>query len=128
VAVLDPRTGSLVSAKGFDTAANEYEAVRLATFLAATEPGQIVVLATKGDATAYLTPDLVGALRELGSRVNSVSDLDGRAHVLVGVQGASPGTAAEAIAPGDAYLRIWSDFRRLSAAVDWVELGDEPAD
>ena len=35
-------------------------------------------------------------------------------------QGAGNGAAAQAIAPGDAYLRVGGDARPLALAVDWV--------
>ena len=122
VAVLDPRSGELLEARGFDTAANPYEADALAAYLSDIRPGRIVVLATKEDATAHLTPAAISALRGLGSRVGSAADLAGQAHALIGVQGAAPGAAAEVIAPDDAFLRVAGDFRTLAAAVDWVEL------
>lgn len=122
VAVLDPRTGRLLDRRGFDTAANPYETDALAAHLAAIPRGRIVVIATKEDATANLTPAAVAALRNVGSRVADPTELAGMAHALVGVQGASPGTAAEAIAPDDTFLRVAGDFRTLAAAVDWVAL------
>ena len=45
------------------------------------------------------------------------------AHALIGVQGAAPGTAAEEIQPGDAFVRVAGDFRTLAAALDWAEIG-----
>ncbi len=125
VAVIDPRTGRVLDMRGFDTAANAYEADALAAYLAGVRAGNIVALATKEDATAHLTPAAVAALRGLGSRINSIADLAGQAHALVGVQGAAPGAAAETIAPGDAFLRVAGDFRSLAAAVDWAEVGPE---
>jgi hypothetical protein len=123
VTVIHPRTGKVLDMKGFDTAANSYEADALAAYLKAIRPGQIVVLATKGDATAHLNQETTDAMRSLGSRVSSPADLAGQAHALVGVQGAGAATAAETIAPGDAFLRVWGDFRELAAAVDWAEVG-----
>jgi hypothetical protein len=123
VAVIDPRTGKVLDVEGFDTAANSYEADALAAYLRAIRPGQIVVLATKGDASAHLNQAATDAMRTLGSGVSSPTDLVGQAHALVGVGGAQPGTAAETIAPGDAFLRVWGDFRELAAAVDWAEVG-----
>jgi hypothetical protein len=123
VAVIDPRTGKVADMKGFDTAANSYESDALAAYLQAIRPGQIVVLATKGDASSYLNQAAVDAMRSLGSGVTSPSDLSGQAHALVGVKGAEPSRAAEAIAPHDAFLRVWGDFRELAAAVDWAEVG-----
>ncbi|MEJ5200206.1 MAG: interleukin-like EMT inducer domain-containing protein, partial [Anaerolineae bacterium] len=123
VAVFDARSGRLLDQRGFDTAANPYEADALAAYLSSVPKGRIVVLATKGDAAAHLTPAAVEALRRLGSRISSAADLAGRAHALIGVQGAAPGTAAEEIRPDDAFVRVAGDFRTLSAAVDWVEWG-----
>ena len=101
--------------------ANTFEADALAAYLDTVPAGRIVVLATKGDATANLTSDAVAAIVRLGSKVTGVTDLKSQAHALVGIQGAAPGTAAEVIAP-DAYLVVAGDFRTLAAAVDWVEL------
>ncbi len=122
VAVLDERTGALLDKAGFDTTANTHEADRLAAYLQHIPAGRIVVLATKGAATDNLTPAAVAALRGVGSAVAATDELTGQAHALVGVQGAPPGSAAEAIA-GDAFIRVAGDFRTLAAAVDWVELG-----
>lgn len=122
IAVLDARSGNLIDKRGFDTAANTYEVDALAAYLAHIPAGRIVVLATKGDATAYLTPSAVAALRGLGSRVTDAAELAGMAHALVGIQGAAAGAAAEVISPAAAYLRVAGDFRSLAAALDWVEL------
>jgi hypothetical protein len=122
VTVIDPRTGKVLEAVGFDTAANPYEADALAAYLAGIPRGRIVAVATKGDAGANLTPAAVEALRNLGSRAQTPADLQGMAHALVGVQGAVPNTAAEEIQPGDAFVRVAGDFRTLAAALDWVEL------
>ncbi len=122
IAVFDARTGALLDRRGFDTAANSYEADALAAYLRGVPAGRIVVLATKGAATDHLTPAAVEAMRALGSAA-TIDALRGQAHALVGVQGAGPGAAAEVIAP-DAYLRVAGDFRTLAAAVDWVEWGE----
>ena len=123
VTVIDPLTGKALDAVGFDTAANSYEADAMAAYLTGIPKGRIVAVATKGDAGANLTPAAVEALRGLGSRAQAPTDLQGMAHALVGVQGASPGTAAEEIKPGDAFVRVAGDFRTLAAALDRVELG-----
>ena len=124
VAVFDPRSGALLDQRGFDTAANAYEADALAAYLDAIPRGRIVAVATKGDAGRHLTPAAADALRRLGSHVAAADELAGRAHALIGVQGAGPGTAAEAIRPDDAFVRVAGDFRTLAAAVDWVEWGE----
>ena len=66
VAVFDQRTGKLLETRGFDTAANSYEADALAAYLSSIPRGRIVALATKGDATAHLTPAAITALRGSG--------------------------------------------------------------
>jgi hypothetical protein len=126
VAVLDPQTGRLLDKQGFDTAANSFEADALAAYINDVPDGRIVAVATKGDATANLTPAAADALKSIGSRITDAAELQGLAHALVGVKGAAPGSASEVIAP-DAYLTVGGDFRTLAAAVDWVELGDAGA-
>jgi len=123
VTVLDARSAAVLEMRGFDTAANTYEADALAAYLTGISHGRIVVLATKQDATRHLTPAAIAAMRRLGSRVQSPADLAGQAHALIGVQGAAAGAAAEAIGADDVFLRVAGDFRTLAAAVDWVELG-----
>jgi len=123
VTVIHPRTGKVLETRGFDTAANPYEADALAAYLAGIPKGRIVAVATKGDAGANLTPAAVEALRNLGSRAQAPADLQGIAHALIGVQGAVPGAAAEEIQPGDAFVRVAGDFRTLAAALDWAEIG-----
>ncbi len=123
VTVIDPHTGKVIESVGFDTAANPYEADALAAYLAGIPKGRIVAVATKGDAGANLTPAAVQALASLGSRAGTPADLQGMAHALIGVQGATPGAAAEEIKPGDAFVRVAGDFRTLAAALDWAEIG-----
>jgi hypothetical protein len=123
VAVFDQNTGRLLDKQGFDTAANGFEAEALAQYLNDLPAGRIVALATKGPATDNLTPAALAALQRMGSRAGSLADLRGQTHALVGIKGAAPGSASEAIGP-DAYLKVAGDFRTLAAAVDWVELGE----
>ena len=121
VTVLDPKTGRVLDKAGFDTYANEYEAERLAEFIARIPTGRIVLVATKGDAGRHLTDDAVAALRTLGSGVD-LREHPGAYHALVGVKGTAPGTAAEMVDEQSAYIRLggYPDFRTLSFAVDWV--------
>jgi hypothetical protein len=125
VTVIHPRTGRVLDMQGFDTSADSHEADALAAYLAAIPPGRIIVVATKQDATAHINDAVIAALRGMGSRVRSSADLAGQAQALVGVKGSPPGSAAEVIAPADAFLRVAGDFRTLAAAVDWVELGPQ---
>jgi hypothetical protein len=121
LAVLDPRNGRVLEAKGFDTWANEYEARRLADFVAAIPTGRIVVAATKDDASPHLTEAAVRALASLGAAVD-LRGQAGRSHALIGVKGAPPGTALEWSGEGNSYLRVGrnADRRPLAAAVDWL--------
>jgi hypothetical protein len=123
VAVIHPRTGRVLETTGFDTAARPSEGDALAAYLSGIRPGRIVVIATKGDGATHLNQAAVAALRGIGSGVQAPNDLIGMSHALIGTAGAAPGTAAEQINPGDAFVQVGGDFRELSAAVDWVELG-----
>ena len=121
LAVLDPRSGRLLAKRGFDTWANEYEAQRLADFVASIPSGRIVIAATRGDASLHLTEAAVQALASLGAAVD-LRGQAGRSHALIGVKGAPPGTALESSEEGNSYLRIGRnpDRRTLAAAVDWL--------
>ena len=123
VAVLDARTGRLLDKRGFDTWANEYEAQRLAEFVAQIPEGRIVVVATKDDAGQHLTAEAIAALRSLGAQ-GDLRGAVGQAHALVGVKGAAPGMALELVAAPNAWLRLGRnpDRRPLAAAVDWVRV------
>ncbi|MCE7987866.1 MAG: hypothetical protein DYG89_42420 [Caldilinea sp. CFX5] len=120
VTVLDA-AGEVLDKKGFDTTANSYESDALAEYLGKIEPGRIVLVTTKGDATAHLTEAAVNGLRALGAEV-TIETLQGNYFSLIGVQGAMPGSAALIVDPNSAYLRIGldPDRRSLAAAVDWV--------
>lgn len=115
VAVVDEKTGRLLDQRGFDTAANTYEAQALADYLASVPAGRIVLVATKGDGLAFLTPAAQAALVGLGIQPDLPA---GDRLAAVGVQGAAPGTAAQLLDPNDAYLRVGGDARTLAAALD----------
>jgi hypothetical protein len=121
VTVLEPRTGRVVEKAGFDTTANEGESERLAGFLAGVAPGQIVLVASYGDAGAHLTQEAVAGLRSLGADV-TLDGLRGSYFAVVGVKGAESGTAVQAVDPNEAFVRVSlnPDRRELAAAVDWV--------
>lgn len=127
VALVDPRNGRLLAKRGFDTAANAYEADRLAAFVEDAPPGTIVVAATRGPAAAYLTDRAWAALQKVGAS-RDPRQTPNAAHALIGVQGAPPGSAAEVTQPDSAYLRVGRlpDRRELAAAVDWVRLAPQP--
>ncbi len=122
VAVIHPKTGRVLDMQGFDTQGNPAGVTALADYLTRIREGNIVVAATRGDA-GTLDQAAVDALRGIGSAAANADAPAGMAHAVIGVKGATPGAAAEQIAPGDAYLRVGGDFRTLAAALDWVEIG-----
>ncbi len=127
VALIDPRNGRLLAKRGFDTAANAYEADRMAAFIEDAPPGTIVVAATRGTAADHLTDRAWAALQRIGAS-RDPRQTPGAAHALIGVQGAPSASAAEVVQTGDAYLRVGKlpDRRELAAAVDWVRLAPQP--
>lgn len=127
VAVIDPDRGRLIEKRGFDTAANEYEAARLAEYLQRIPSGAIVVVASRGQAQAHLTDDAWAAMQSIGAAQDPRARPQA-AHVIVGIKGAAPGTAAELLDEQGAYLRIGRnpDRRFLGAAVDWISMEPMP--
>ena len=123
VTVLDPKSGAVREKIGFDTTASDNESRQLAAFLQGIEPATPVLVASYGDAWTHLTQEAVDALRALGADI-SLDGLQGKYFALAGVQGAQPGTAAQAIDAQEAFLRISlnRDRRTLAAAVDWLEI------
>ncbi len=124
VTVLEPKSGKILAKQGFDTTANEFESGKLADFLAQVERGQIVIVATKGKATAFLTEAAVEQLRTLGVGFTP-EELQGQHFAIIGVKGAPPGSAASQVGAEGAYLSLSlnRDRRTLAAAVDRVEVG-----
>jgi len=122
VTVLDA-DGAVREKIGFDTEANAFESEKLATFLGTLDAGQLVLIASHGNATAHLTADAVEGLRNIGADL-TMETLQGQHFVISGVQGAAPGSAAVVTDPERAFLRISLDHDRrpLAAAVDWITL------
>jgi hypothetical protein len=91
-------TGDLRSAGLFDTFADRVAATRLAAWVAGLPPGTIVAGAVKDEASGRLDTAAVAALATLGVS----GDLRGRfrqSHAFVGVKGAPPRSALEALGP-----------------------------
>ncbi|MBE7555410.1 MAG: hypothetical protein HS126_30540 [Anaerolineales bacterium] len=121
VAVIQPQSGQIVAVRGFDTAANTFEAAALSQFIAEIAPGQIVLVASQGlDATAFFNEDTLTSLQSLGLSGNSLS----APFAAIGVKGAPAGTALQATGRDTetAYLRLGPspDTRNLAAAVDKI--------
>ncbi len=127
ITVLDPAGGDVTGRAGFDTAANAYESEALAAYVAQIEAGAPVLVAASGDAGAYLTEAAAQALHSLGADVE-LDSLRENYFAIAGVKGAAPGSAAVALDPVEAFVRISlnPDRRTLAAAVDWVEVRRAP--
>jgi hypothetical protein len=123
VTVMDPATGAVVDRRGFDTTANAFESEALADYLAQVAPGQIVLVASYGDAAAHLGEAAVDGLRGIGAGV-SLDALRGNYFAMIGVQGAAPESAAVVIDPNQAFLSLSynRDYRPLAASVDWLNI------
>ena len=123
VTVLDG-SGGVTDAAGFDTAANAFESEKLAAFIAGIPDGAPVLVATRGDAAAFLTEAGIAALNSLGGDV-TLEKLQGNYLALAGIKGAALGSAAQAIDPFEAFLRISlnRDRRTLAGAVGTVDIG-----
>ncbi len=120
LAILEPNTGILLDKRGFDTAANHYEAQALHDYLAKIPPSQVVVVSSQGlDAGAFLGGILDEGFASLGGTAQEPLV----PYSLIGVKGTSPGTAVEKFGE-DAYIRLGRspDIRPLAVAVDWVEI------
>jgi hypothetical protein len=121
IAVVHPQSGTVIDMRGFDTAANGYEADALAQFIAGIPDGHIVIIATQGtEATAFFNPNSLAALASIGLTGDNLTP----PFSAIGVKGAAPGTALHVNGSADtpAYLRLGNmpDMRNLAAAVDQV--------
>jgi hypothetical protein len=124
VTVLDLASGEIVDRQGFDTAANVFESERLEKFLAEIPDGYPVLIASRGPATDFLTPQAVAGLRDLGADI-SLETLQGSYFAIIGVKGAEMvGTALQSIDANEAFLSVGlnADRRTLAAAVGIVEI------
>ncbi|MCB9078409.1 MAG: hypothetical protein H6631_12495 [Anaerolineaceae bacterium] len=121
VAVIEPQSGQVLAERGFDTAANAFEAAALADFIAGIPAGQVVIFASQGlDALAHFSADAFAALQSTGLAVEALAP----PFSAIGVKGAAGGTALQAQGAGAAYLRVGPspDTRPLAAAVDTVTI------
>jgi hypothetical protein len=96
LAVIDPTNGSVEATASLDTHLDEGASAALAAFLAQVPAGHIVAVAAADEASRLLGTDAVEALRGLGAG-GDLRDRFRWGHAFVGVQGAAPGTAAEAM-------------------------------
>lgn len=119
VTVVNPDSGAVEQMRGFDTAANGFEAESLRQFIDAIPAGRIVIVATQGaDAAAHFSAQTGAALAAIGLNAEQLTP----PFSAIGLKGAVPGTALQASGEGAAYLRLGAnpDTRPLAAAVDRV--------
>ena len=96
VAVLDPHTGSVEQIASFDTHLDPGASQALATMLRQVPQGYLVAVAAADEASRLLGQDAVDALRGIGA-TGDLRDRFRWGHAIVGVRGAAPGTALEAL-------------------------------
>jgi hypothetical protein len=95
VAIIHPVTGEVEEVAVFDTHLDDGASQDLAAFLGRVPEGHIVAVAAADEASRLLGQEAVDALRGIGA----MYDLQTRfrwGHAIIGVQGASPGSALEA--------------------------------
>jgi len=101
---LEP-SGAFRDRVSFDTFENRRASRELAAWVQALPANAIVLGAVKDEASAQLSAEAVGALATLGVR----GDLRGRyreSHAFIGVKGAPPGSALEALGPRAVEVRV----------------------
>jgi hypothetical protein len=101
---LEP-AGRVLDARVFDTFAEAAASTRLARWVAGLPPGTIVAGAVKDEGSGWLDATAVGGLAALGV----AGDLRGRyreSHAFVGVKGAPPASAVEALGPRRVDLEV----------------------
>jgi hypothetical protein len=122
--------GRLLAAKAFDTFVDPAAATRLAAWIGTLPRGTIVAGAVRDEASRRLDGQAVRALATLGIE----GDLRGRfreAHAFVGVKGADPGAALEALGARPIELHVGriepSAARAAPVGFELMEFALEPA-
>lgn len=95
-ALIDPVSGEVLDAGGFDTYQSSEESDMLAAILNTASVGTIVALATYDEGIANLNAAGQAAIADFGAKVNLEGQV-GAAYGLVGVKGSMIGTALEQI-------------------------------
>ncbi len=122
IVVINETMGNLESSMAFDTFASESESARMAQFIHAIPNGRIVAVAVRDEASRYLTPEAVDALRSIGAK----EDLRGKfrwSHAIIGVKGAS--SALESLGasmPAQLVVGIGATEPNVAAAIEWIKI------
>jgi hypothetical protein len=96
VVVLHPDSGEVEKRAAFDTHADPGASQALAAFLSEVPPGRIVAVAAADEASRLLDQEAVTALQGIGA-TGDLREKTRWGHAIIGVQGASPGSALEAM-------------------------------
>jgi len=96
VVVIHPITGAIEQVAAFDTHLDEGASQALAAFLADVPTGYVVAVAAADEASRLLGPEAVDALHAIGASAD-LRDHFRWGHAIIGVKGAPPGTALEAL-------------------------------
>jgi len=123
VVVIDPKTGDVIASSVFNTADDIARSRAMTDFLAQIREGSIVVVAAQENAGANLGERTVGMLRSLGAQID-LRQTPNHSHAIIGVKGASPGTAVESSREGESFIAIGRnvDDRTLAAAISLITL------
>jgi hypothetical protein len=97
VAVVDPRSGRVRGARGFDTVWRAGEWMELAGYLAHFPRGSLVALGARDNVSKFWSRGGARAMALLGAHVD-LSKADRAGYAVIGVLGAPAGSALEAVA------------------------------
>ena len=112
------------TSKVFDPFASTNESVKMAQFIKEIPAGRTVIVAVRDEASRNLTEDAVNALRSIGA----TQDLRAKfrwSHAIIGVKGASPGTALESaneIMPAQLVVGVGATEPNVAAAIEWIKI------
>ena len=126
---LDPKTGSILDRRTFNTFSVGRASRDLADWVDALPEGVLVVLAVRDEASAKLTQEAVDALRLLGLQ----GDLRGRfrwSHAAIGAKGLPAGQGIEdtqALRPATVKLGLSVTATRVAAAFEWMQFSPAEA-
>jgi hypothetical protein len=96
VVVLHPETGEVEGVGAFDTHLDSEASGALAAFLSEVPRGHIVAVSAADEASRLLNQEAVTALHGIGAQ-GDLREKTRWGHAIIGVQGALPGTALEAV-------------------------------
>ncbi|MBN1592670.1 MAG: hypothetical protein JW941_05415, partial [Candidatus Coatesbacteria bacterium] len=102
---IDPKTKEVIASGRFDAIARKNDELRLARMIARFPAGTVVVLAAKGK--TKVSPDLFNSFESIGGEFAMVEpDRYLWSHCVIGVKGASAGTALEMQGRGSSSLEV----------------------